>query len=88
MDKKSANIIDSNLRNVTKALHVPKRYMCAKCEFASKQWNVLKHVIVYLLQNSEMFENEIKNRQKISLPINNGLIFKLSVSNWSLDYVK
>ena len=43
MDKKSAKIIDSNLRNVTKALHVPKRDMCSKCEFASKQWNVLKH---------------------------------------------
>ena len=41
-DKKSAKIIDSNLRNVKKALHVPKRDMCSKCEFASKQWNVLK----------------------------------------------
>ena len=43
MDKKSAKIIDSNLRNVTKALHVPKRVMCSKCEFASKQCYVLKH---------------------------------------------
>ena len=31
MDKKFAKSIDSNLRNVTKALHVPKR------EFASKE---------------------------------------------------
>ena len=43
MDKKSAKIIDSNLRKVTKALHVPNRDMCSMCEFASKQWNVLKH---------------------------------------------
>ena len=35
----------SNLINVTKALHVPKRDMCSKCGFASKQWNVLKHDI-------------------------------------------
>ena len=50
MDKKSAKIIDSNSRNVTKALHVPKRDMCS--------------LSVSLIQNSEMFENEIKNRQK------------------------
>ena len=37
MDMKSAKIIDSNMRNVTKALHVPKRDACYKCEFASKQ---------------------------------------------------
>ena len=37
MDKKTAEIIDSNLRNVTKALHVPKRDMCSKWEFALKQ---------------------------------------------------
>ena len=37
MYKKSAKLIDSNLRNVTKALHVPKRDMCPKCVFASKQ---------------------------------------------------
>ena len=40
MDKKSGTIIDSNLRNVTKALHVPKRE-CAQS--------------VSLVQNSEMF---------------------------------
>ena len=34
MDKKSAIIIDSNLRHVTKALLVPKRDIC---EVASKQ---------------------------------------------------
>ena len=50
MDKKSTKIIVLNLRNVTKALHVPKRDMCSKCEFASK---------------IEMFENEIKNHQKM-----------------------
>ena len=43
MDKRSAKIIDSNLRNVTKALQVPKCDMCSTYEFASKQWNVLKH---------------------------------------------
>ena len=37
MDQKSAKIIDSNLKNVTKAPHVPKRDVCSKCEFASKQ---------------------------------------------------
>ena len=37
MDKKSANIIDSNVRHATKALHVPKRDMCSKWEFASEQ---------------------------------------------------
>ena len=37
MDKKSNKIIVSNLRHVTKALNVPKRDMCSKCEFASKQ---------------------------------------------------
>ena len=37
----SRSIIDSNLRNVTKALHVPKGDMCLKCEFK--------------LRNSEMF---------------------------------
>ena len=37
MDKKYAKIIDSYLRNVTKALHVPKCDMCSKCEFVSKQ---------------------------------------------------
>ena len=46
MDKKSAKFIESNMRNITKALHVPKRDMCSKCEFASKQWNVLKHNIL------------------------------------------
>ena len=30
MDKKSAKIIDSNLRKVTKAAHVPKRVMSSK----------------------------------------------------------
>ena len=40
MDKNSAKIIDLNLGNVTKALHVPKRDMCSKFE---------------LLKNSEMF---------------------------------
>ena len=43
MERKSANIINSNLRNITKALHVPRRDMYSKCEFTSKQWNVLKH---------------------------------------------
>ena len=38
MDQKSAKIIDSNLRNVTKAEHVPKRDMCSECEFASNIW--------------------------------------------------
>ena len=37
MNKKSAKIIDSNLKNVTKALHVPKGNMCSKCELASKK---------------------------------------------------
>ena len=37
MDNKSPNTIDSNLRNVTKALDVPKYDMCSKCEFASQQ---------------------------------------------------
>ena len=32
MDNKSAKIIDSNLRHVTKALHVPKRNMCSKAQ--------------------------------------------------------
>ena len=45
MYKKSAKTIDSNLRNVTKAQHVPQRVMCSKCELASKQWNVLKHIM-------------------------------------------
>ena len=36
MDKKSAKNIDSNLRHVTKAEHVPKRNLCSICEFASK----------------------------------------------------
>ena len=36
MYKKYANIIDLSLRNVTKALHVPKREASSKCEFASK----------------------------------------------------
>ena len=31
------NIIKSDPRNVTKARHVPKRAMCSKFEFASKQ---------------------------------------------------
>ena len=35
--KYSYSIIDSNLRNATKAHHVPKRDMCTKYEFASKQ---------------------------------------------------
>ena len=35
--KTFAKIIDSNLKNVTKALHVPKPDICAKCECASKQ---------------------------------------------------
>ena len=67
MDKKSTKIIDSNLRHVTKALHVPIRDMCSKFEFAihelkcSKIQNAPKEV---LLQNSEMLENEIKTRQK------------------------
>ena len=44
MGKKSAKMIDSNQRNFTKPLNVPKREcMCSKCEFASKQWNVQKH---------------------------------------------
>ena len=37
MDKKSAKMNDLNLRHVTKALHVLKRDMRSKCEFASKQ---------------------------------------------------
>ena len=37
MNKKSAKIHDSNLRNVTEALHVPKRDMSSKREFASNQ---------------------------------------------------
>ena len=37
MDKKSTKIIDSDLRNVTKAIPVPKRDLSLKCEFASKQ---------------------------------------------------
>ena len=41
MDKKYTNIINSNLKNVTKAVHVPKRDMCSS---------------VSLLQNSEMFK--------------------------------
>ena len=45
MDKKSTKIIDSNLRNITKAQNVSIHDMCSKCEFASKQWNVLKHDI-------------------------------------------
>ena len=45
MDKNSAKIVDSNMINVTKALHVPKRDVCSKYEFASKQWNALKHDI-------------------------------------------
>ena len=40
MDMKSANIIVSNIINVTKAPHVPKQDMWTKCEFASKQWNI------------------------------------------------
>ena len=43
MNKKSAKIIDSYLRNVTKALHDPKRDIFLKCEFTSKQWNVPQH---------------------------------------------
>ena len=37
MNKKSAKTIDSNLRNVTKAPHVPKRDMCSKCGIPLKQ---------------------------------------------------
>ena len=37
MDKKSAKNIDSNLRNVTKAQHVPKHDMRLKFVFSSKQ---------------------------------------------------
>ena len=37
MNMKSVKLIDSNLRNVSKPLLVPKRDMCSKCEFASKQ---------------------------------------------------
>ena len=43
MDMKSGKIIDSNLKNVKKALHVPKSNMCSKCKFALKQWNFLKN---------------------------------------------
>ena len=43
--------------------------------------NVICAQSVSLLQNSEMFENEIKNRQKMKFIYNKGLIFKLSVSN-------
>ena len=31
MDQKSAKLIDSKLRNVTKAEHDPKRDLCSKC---------------------------------------------------------
>ena len=43
------SIIESNLRNLTKALDVTKRDKSSKCEF----------------QNSEIFEKKIKNRQKL-----------------------
>ena len=46
MNKKSAKIIDLNLRNVTKALHVPKRDMLQ---------NATRAQSVSLLPNSEMF---------------------------------
>ena len=69
MNKKSAKIIDdSNLRNVTKALHAQKRD-CAQSVSLLQNSDVPKFDMaqsVYLLQNNEMFENEIKNRQKFT----------------------
>ena len=38
-------MIESNLRNITKAIHVSKRDMCSKSEFASEILNVKKRVM-------------------------------------------
>ena len=62
-----------------------------KCEFASKQWNVLKHdmppksVFASKQWNVQKWNRIVK---KWSLSVKKGLMFKLSVSNWSLEYVK
>ena len=69
MDKKSAQIIDSNQRIVPKALHVPKRDMCSQSvsllQNCKMFYNTTCAESVYLLQNSEIFENEIKFRQRL-----------------------
>ena len=92
LDKKSANINDSNLRNVTKTIHVPKRDMSSKWEFASKQWNVLKHDMrpkcVFASKQWNVRKKKKRMVRNWRLSIYKGLMFKLSVSNWSLDYVK
>ena len=64
MDKKSAEIIDSNQRNVTKACTTcSKCNMCSKCEcFNTVKCSKTRHAPKEWLQNNEMFENEIKNR--------------------------
>ena len=81
MDKKSAKIIDSNTRNVTKALHVPKCDMCSKCEFASIQWNVLKYDVRPKTKECICFKTvkcskmKLGIAKKLSLSINKGLMF-------------
>ena len=59
----------------SKTRHAPKVCICNSEMFE----NTSCTQSVYLLRNREMFENEIKNRQ--SLSINEGLIFNLSVLN-------
>ena len=73
MNSESANIIDSNLRKLQ------KHYMFQIATWAQ---------CVSLLQNSEIFDNEIKNSQNWRLSINNGLMFNILASNLSLEYLK
>ena len=67
-DNKSVKIIDSNLRNVTKAFRV-QNTTCAQSVSLLQNSEMFQNTtcaqIVYLFHNSEMFENEIKNRQKL-----------------------
>ena len=62
--------------------------LCSNC-FKTVKWsNTNCAQSVNLLQNIEMFENEIKNRQNLKLCVDKGLMFKLPVSNLSLIIYK
>ena len=76
MNRKSDKIIVSNLRNLTKALHVSKQDMCLKCEFASKHWNVLKQMCPkYVFATSKQWN--VRKRNKESSKIEEYLLIKV-----------